>query len=200
LKLPRLKAVRELHGWSQTKLAEESGVSRDSISNYETGQREAYPGTAKKLADALDVEIADLIEPARELAHPLAEAPGEAGLRHIPENLDRLLEQRGVPTRHLANENLYNTLQRASLEETVRIAEEMYAEIEAVGPDLTRMRDQFLHNPRAARLLKDAVMRYWIVRLSLAVKRGQELEPAVPEVDEAIRHLQEQESILVGVS
>lgn len=68
MKLPRLKEVRELHGWSQAKLAEESGVSRDSISNYETGQREAWPATAKKLADALHVEIADLREPARELA------------------------------------------------------------------------------------------------------------------------------------
>lgn len=68
MKLPQLKEVRELHGWSQTKLAEESGVSRDSISNYETGHREAYPATAKRLADALDVAIADLVEPARELA------------------------------------------------------------------------------------------------------------------------------------
>jgi transcriptional regulator with XRE-family HTH domain len=81
LKLPRLKEVRELHGWSQAKLAEESDVSRDSISNYETGQREAWPATAKKLADALHVEIADLREPARELATSgKAEAPGEAGL------------------------------------------------------------------------------------------------------------------------
>jgi transcriptional regulator with XRE-family HTH domain len=80
LKLPRLKEVRELHGWSQAKLAEESDVSRDSISNYETGQREAWPATAKKLADALHVEIADLREPARELATSgKAEAPREAG-------------------------------------------------------------------------------------------------------------------------
>jgi transcriptional regulator with XRE-family HTH domain len=80
LKLPRLKEVRELHGWSQAKLAEESDVSRDSISNYETGHREAYPATAKKLADALHVEIADLREPARELAiSGKAEAPREAG-------------------------------------------------------------------------------------------------------------------------
>jgi transcriptional regulator with XRE-family HTH domain len=80
LKLPRLKEVRELHGWSQARLAEESAVSRDSISNYETGQREAWPATAKKLADALDVEIADLIEPARELAvSGKAEAPRGAG-------------------------------------------------------------------------------------------------------------------------
>jgi putative transcriptional regulator len=63
LKLPRLKEVRELHGWSQARLADESGVSRDSISNYETGQREAWPATAKRLADALDVEIEDLARP-----------------------------------------------------------------------------------------------------------------------------------------
>jgi transcriptional regulator with XRE-family HTH domain len=75
LKLPRLKEVRELHGWSQAKLAEESGVSRDSISNYETGHREAWPATAKRLADALGVEIAALLEPARELA---ASGKGEA--------------------------------------------------------------------------------------------------------------------------
>jgi transcriptional regulator with XRE-family HTH domain len=61
LKLPQLKEVRELHGWSQKKLAEESSVSRDSISNYETGHREAWPSTAKKLADALGVTIADLM-------------------------------------------------------------------------------------------------------------------------------------------
>ena len=80
MKLPRLKEVRELHGWSQAKLAEESDVSRDSISNYETGQREAWPATAKKLADALHVEIADLREPVRELATSgKAEAPMEAG-------------------------------------------------------------------------------------------------------------------------
>jgi transcriptional regulator with XRE-family HTH domain len=90
LKLPRLKEVRELHGWSQAKLAEESDVSRDSISNYETGQREAWPTTAKKLADALHVEIADLREPARELATSgKAKAPREAG-RSVAQRLEDL--------------------------------------------------------------------------------------------------------------
>jgi transcriptional regulator with XRE-family HTH domain len=80
LKLPRLKEVRELHGWSQAKLAEESDVSRDSISNYETGQREAWPATAKKLADTLGVEIADLVARAEEPALAgKADAPKEAG-------------------------------------------------------------------------------------------------------------------------
>jgi transcriptional regulator with XRE-family HTH domain len=198
LRLPRLKEVRELHGWSQKDLAEAARVSRDSISNYETGHREAYPATARKLADALGVKIADLIEPARQPALPKGDAPA-SGLEQTPENLDRLLKQREVPTRHLANKNLYNTLQRASLEDTAQVAQEMYAEIEAVGPDLTRLRDQFLHDARAARLLNDAVGQYWIVRFSLAVKRGQEFEPVIPEVDEAIRHLQEAQSALVGV-
>jgi transcriptional regulator with XRE-family HTH domain len=80
LKLPRLKEVRELHGWSQAKLAEQSDVSRDSISNYETGQREAWPATAKKLADTLGVEIADLVARAEEPALAgKADAPKEAG-------------------------------------------------------------------------------------------------------------------------
>jgi transcriptional regulator with XRE-family HTH domain len=82
LKLSRLKEVRELHGWSQKRLAEESGVSRDSISNYETSQREAWPATAKRLADALGVEIADLRAPTREPALPKAKAP-EAGPRRV---------------------------------------------------------------------------------------------------------------------
>ena len=72
MKLPRLREVRELHGWSQSRLAEESGVSRDSISNYETGHREAWPATAKRLADALGVEIEDL-------ARPKVTAPSTSG-------------------------------------------------------------------------------------------------------------------------
>jgi transcriptional regulator with XRE-family HTH domain len=78
LRLARLREVRELRGWSQSKLAEESDVSRDGISNYETGHREAWPSTARKLADALGVEISDLVARAEELV-PLDEAPQETG-------------------------------------------------------------------------------------------------------------------------
>jgi transcriptional regulator with XRE-family HTH domain len=60
LKLPGLREVRELRGWSQDVLAKKADVSRDSISNYETGQRKAYPSTAKKLADALNVSVSEL--------------------------------------------------------------------------------------------------------------------------------------------
>jgi transcriptional regulator with XRE-family HTH domain len=60
--LPRLREVRVRRGWNQSVLAEKADVSRDSISNYETGQREAYPLTARKLADALGVSLAELQE------------------------------------------------------------------------------------------------------------------------------------------
>ena len=63
MKLPGLREQRELHGLSQSELGRSAGVSRDSISNYETGQREAWPSTAKKLAAALGVDIADLASP-----------------------------------------------------------------------------------------------------------------------------------------
>lgn len=76
MKLPRLREVRESHGWSQGALAEKAGVSRDSISNYETGQREAWPSTAKRLADALGVEITDLRR---------VEEPALAGKAEAPE-------------------------------------------------------------------------------------------------------------------
>ena len=78
MRLARLREVRELRGWSQSKLAEESDVSRDGISNYETGHREAWPSTARKLADALGVEISDLVARAEELV-PLGEAPPPLG-------------------------------------------------------------------------------------------------------------------------
>jgi len=73
LKLARLREIRELHGWSQSKLAEEADVSRDGISNYETGRREAWPSTAMKLADALGVGISDLV--ARVEESPLPKGP-----------------------------------------------------------------------------------------------------------------------------
>ncbi len=130
MKLPRLREVRELRGWSQGVLAEKAGVSRDSISNYETGHRQAYPATARKLADALSVSIADLIEPVRTeelVGAGKAEAPREAGrnpktdeinLRYRPYRigLERLCE-------HWEKRLAADDLDRRSLEEFFVTAE-----------------------------------------------------------------------------
>ncbi len=109
VKLPRLRKVREQRGWSQGVLAEKADVSRDSISNYETGQRDAYPATARKLADALGVSVAGLEEQPIALALGAAEKqaiadrqtiaraatsgqPQQSMVRYENEALRRLLE------------------------------------------------------------------------------------------------------------
>jgi transcriptional regulator with XRE-family HTH domain len=71
-----VKEIRRRKGWSQKDLAEESGVGQDTISGIESGRHEPRPSTLRKLADALDVEVADFF---RKPAIPLDEAPREAG-------------------------------------------------------------------------------------------------------------------------
>src|SRR5215208_4225381 len=51
-----------MRGMNQVDLAKASGVAQNTISEIELGKREARPGTLKKLADALDVSIAQLLE------------------------------------------------------------------------------------------------------------------------------------------
>ena len=71
-----VKEIRRRKGWSQKDLAEESGVGQDTISGIESGRHEPRPSTLRKLADALDVEVADFF---REPAAPLVEVPKEVG-------------------------------------------------------------------------------------------------------------------------
>lgn len=52
----RLKVARKLAGLSQTELAEKTGLSRGSISRYETGERRMYVETSQKIANALKVD------------------------------------------------------------------------------------------------------------------------------------------------
>ena len=73
-----VKEIRRRKGWSQKDLAEESGVGQDTISGIESGRHEPRPSTLRKLADALDVEVADFF---REPAVPLPEAPRGARLQ-----------------------------------------------------------------------------------------------------------------------
>jgi transcriptional regulator with XRE-family HTH domain len=58
---PRLREWRETRGATQAMLSESSGISEHTISRIEHGAP-LRPTTARKLADALGVEIADLME------------------------------------------------------------------------------------------------------------------------------------------
>src|SRR5215218_4362168 len=71
-----VRRMRREKGLSQQELADLAGVGQDSISAIETGKHEPHPRTLRKLAEALDAEVADFF---KEPALPLAEAPREAG-------------------------------------------------------------------------------------------------------------------------
>jgi len=88
-----MKQLREEAVLTVHELAEASGVSDDTISKIENGQRTARPNTLRKLALALNVSPQELRRPARteELAGAgKAEAPEEAGR---PETSTRTVEE-----------------------------------------------------------------------------------------------------------
>jgi transcriptional regulator with XRE-family HTH domain len=71
VQIPNLRELRELHGLTQKELADVSGVSLRSVAGYEGGAH-ARPNTARKLAQALNVEVADLVGVG---SYPKAQAP-----------------------------------------------------------------------------------------------------------------------------
>ncbi len=58
----RLKEVRRKKRISQLKLAMDLGMNQNSISRYETGEREADYATLIRFADYFDVSIDYLLE------------------------------------------------------------------------------------------------------------------------------------------
>jgi transcriptional regulator with XRE-family HTH domain len=92
LQLPRLKEWREFRGFTQPELAERAGLSLRTVFNYEHGSN-ALPNNARKLAEALGVQIGDLLS---EQDHPKGAAPPSVQL-----TLNGVLvEERRRPTEH----------------------------------------------------------------------------------------------------
>lgn len=67
-------------GWNQSELARRSGVGRDMISGYVRGKHLPDPPHAKKLADALGVEIEDLFP----VSSGGADMPAVVAQRELP--------------------------------------------------------------------------------------------------------------------
>ena len=76
MQIPRLRQWREFRGLTQKDLAAESGVSVRSIAGYEAGAG-IRPNTARKLAEALNIEVADFF---REPESPKVSAPSSQQL------------------------------------------------------------------------------------------------------------------------
>ena len=62
VQLSRLKGLRERKALTQEELAHKAGINRVTLARIETGAQ-PYPATVRKLADALGVEPAELMEP-----------------------------------------------------------------------------------------------------------------------------------------
>jgi transcriptional regulator with XRE-family HTH domain len=58
----RIKALREKRGWSQATLATKAGISRGYLARLETGRHEPTLTMLGKLAKALRVRVARLLE------------------------------------------------------------------------------------------------------------------------------------------
>jgi transcriptional regulator with XRE-family HTH domain len=58
----RLRQFRNERGLSQRSLAEKAGISREYLARLETGRQDPTLSTLEKLADALRVKVARLIE------------------------------------------------------------------------------------------------------------------------------------------
>jgi transcriptional regulator with XRE-family HTH domain len=69
--LPGLRPAREAKLFTQQELATASGVSRLTITELETGARNARPATIRRLAAALDVTGQELLLTAHPVRHPL---------------------------------------------------------------------------------------------------------------------------------
>ncbi len=79
--MDQLKRLRREKGLSQAKLAALADVDPSTVNQIERGAREASPATLRKLAEALDVSLYELIEgEPRPLEQPRLPdvAPGEA--------------------------------------------------------------------------------------------------------------------------
>ena len=70
MKLPGLKGWRERHGMNQQELARAAGLAQQSVSKVERGTKGCSEATAQRLADALGVELADLLRAQEEGRSP----------------------------------------------------------------------------------------------------------------------------------
>jgi transcriptional regulator with XRE-family HTH domain len=152
-----LRELRRRRGWSQKDLADSSGVGQDTISGIESGRHEPRPSTLRKLAEALEVEVADFF---REPAPPSDRAPRLGRLTDAPAkvpdpSLDELLRRAGRPTRWLALPEDQWQAEVSGHDKTgagkrlLQIAREQLEELVAVVPYLFRGEDA-LRNPAVA--------------------------------------------------
>jgi transcriptional regulator with XRE-family HTH domain len=91
MQIPRLREWRERRGLTQMELSAASGVSQDGISKMEHGVRGVRPSTARRLAQALRIDVGEL--------QPPLTLEGDADPKALaPKLLERRLRSESVET------------------------------------------------------------------------------------------------------
>ena len=127
--MEQLKRLREERGLSQVKLAARADLNPATVNQIERGARNASPGTLLKLAEALGVSLADLIEgnlPKAQTPQPsLEDAAQSEAFQHALAVLFRGLARRGQGI-------IEQSLREGPSEALSRELTEYYAETAAV--------------------------------------------------------------------
>jgi transcriptional regulator with XRE-family HTH domain len=158
-----IRRRREEKGWSQAKLGVLSGTGPSGISQIETGRRNPSAATLQRIAEALEVEVAELF-PKAQAPLPLEDGP----------SLEELHAKAGCATDWLLKpaDEWYAAFRAKSREEArekvLRIARQVEDEYLAVEPELfdAMRREKALHPEKVWRrgsshaLWQAAVSRY----------------------------------------
>src|SRR5829696_7365578 len=187
----RLKQLREEAVLTVHELAEASGVSDDTISKIENGQRVARPSTLRKLAGALDVSPQELRRPAKvEEPVPLAKASREAG-QLAKEAEEPEEEQRVIPQR-------VSTI-KSYIEDMKKLKELREAELEEIGKGKgIGLRDALpIQMELADEGLRGHLKELGVLDFAEAVKAGREMAnpEAIPLCHELLRRLADLEAL-----
>jgi transcriptional regulator with XRE-family HTH domain len=98
-----IRRLREARGWSQAKLAGDTGMGVSGISQIETGARNPSAVTLSKIAGALGVEVGDLFPKAQTPQPSLEDAARSEAFQEALAVLYRALAYRG---RQIVQESL----------------------------------------------------------------------------------------------
>jgi transcriptional regulator with XRE-family HTH domain len=157
--MEQLKRLRTERGLSQVKLAARADIDPSTVNQIERGAREANPVTVRKLASALDVSIAELLEEA-----PKADrrSPYEPSFNDVLAD-ERRLEQR-VRLLNSAAE-MWEEFAAARLFDLERLSLEQLLTIDAVSLNIQ------LDHAKVVGAMKRALTAQQRVRLEEAERR-----------------------------
>jgi transcriptional regulator with XRE-family HTH domain len=138
MQLARTKEWRESRGFTQRELAAEASISEVTVARLETGHS-STPPTARKIAKALDVSVADLLE---RPPVPLAEASQETG------HTEAEVEEEQRPDDEVTQRRIYTGL-----------AEARALLLESTAELWDRLLDRGEDNVDTLRLIEDVTIR-----------------------------------------